>query len=155
MAVEVRSGSAFALAQRRFETAAEAIGLADDQRRRLRQVKRELTVHVPVRMDDGTAHVLTGYRVQHNLHRGPANGGSEGRTEAAGRGLTYLTLEAIKYLHVEEEIPTVAVQGIGTVGLSAARLLHDAGMRVVAISDSKGGTHNPKGLDLAALDEHR
>src|SRR5581483_6556265 len=82
-------------------------------------------------------------------------GGSEGRVEAPGRGVTYVTLEAIKYLHVKEETPTVAVQGIGTVGLSAARLLHEAGMRVVAVSDSRGGAYNPTGLDLEALLEHK
>src|SRR5581483_10158513 len=82
-------------------------------------------------------------------------GGSEGRNEAAGRGVTYLTLEALKYLHVDEETPTVAVQGFGKVGRSAARLLTEAGLRVVAVSDSQGGVYNERGLDLAALDEHR
>jgi len=82
-------------------------------------------------------------------------GGSEGRQEAAGRGVTYLTLESLKYLHVSEEPPTVAVQGFGKVGSSAARLLHEAGLRVVGVSDSRGGVYNPMGLDLAALEEHR
>jgi glutamate dehydrogenase (NAD(P)+) len=82
-------------------------------------------------------------------------GGSEGRQEAAGRGVTYLTLEALKYLHVEDETPTVAVQGYGKVGAATARLLAEAGLRVVAVSDSKGGIHNPKGLDFEALEEHR
>ena len=82
-------------------------------------------------------------------------GGSEGRHEAAGRGVTYLTLEALKYLHIEDETPTVAVQGFGKVGSATARLLTEAGLRVVAVSDSKGAAHNPKGLDLEALEEHR
>jgi glutamate dehydrogenase (NAD(P)+) len=82
-------------------------------------------------------------------------GGSEGRVDAPGRGATYLTLEALKYLHVEDETPTMAVQGYGQVGKSTARLLSEAGLRVVAVSDSKGGVYNPKGLDLAALEEHR
>jgi glutamate dehydrogenase (NAD(P)+) len=81
-------------------------------------------------------------------------GGSEGRKDAAGRGVTYLTLEAIKYLHVEEETPTVAIQGHGKVGRSVARLMTEAGLRVVAVSDSKGAIYNAKGLDLSALDEH-
>jgi len=81
-------------------------------------------------------------------------GGSEGRIDAPGRGVTYLTLEALKYLHVDEETPTVAIQGMGQMGGSAARLLHEAGLRVVAVSDSKGGVHNPRGLDLEALREH-
>jgi len=82
-------------------------------------------------------------------------GGSEGRDESPGRGLTFLTLEALKYLHVQEETPTVAIQGYGTVGRSAARLMSEAGLRVVAVSDSKGGVYNQKGLDLDALQEHR
>ena len=82
-------------------------------------------------------------------------GGSEGRIDAPGRGLTYLTVEALKYLHVEDETPTVAIQGFGMVARSTARLLHEAGLRVVAMSDSKGGAYNPKGLDLVALEEHK
>src|ERR1700704_2831189 len=240
MAVETRV-SAFETAQRRFDAAADVIGLSEDARRGLRDVKRELTVHFPVRMDDGSVHVFTGWRVQHNISRGPAKGGiryhpsitldlvkalamlmtwkcaavglpyggakgavacepnalstaelehltrryateiavligpekdipapdlgtnpqvmawimdtismhsghsvtasvtgkpvdvggSEGRLEASGRGITYLTLEALKYLHVEEETPTVAVQGFGHVGASTVRLLHEAGLRIV------------------------
>ena len=82
-------------------------------------------------------------------------GGSEGRLEASGRGITYLTLEALKYLHVEDETPTVAVQGFGHVGASTVRLLHEAGLRIVAVGDSRGAVYNPKGLDLQALHEHR
>ncbi|MDQ6744120.1 MAG: Glu/Leu/Phe/Val dehydrogenase, partial [Candidatus Dormibacteraeota bacterium] len=82
-------------------------------------------------------------------------GGSEGRIDASGRGITYLTLEALKYLHVDDETPTVAVQGYGQVGESTIRLLNEAGLRVVAIGDSKGAVYNPHGLDLSALDEHR
>src|SRR2546430_8275727 len=81
-------------------------------------------------------------------------GGSVGRDEAPGRGVTYVTLEALKYLHVQEETPTVAIQGYGTVGHSAARLLAEAGIKVVAVSDSRTGIHNPKSLDLQAPDEH-
>jgi glutamate dehydrogenase (NAD(P)+) len=82
-------------------------------------------------------------------------GGSEGRIDAPGRGATYLTLEAIKYLHVEDETLSVAIQGVGQVGRSAARLLSEAGLKIVAVSDSKGGIYNAAGLDLAALEEHR
>ncbi len=265
MAVDLKSQSAFATAQQRFDTAADVMGMSDDVRSMLREVKRELTVHFPVRHDDGGVKVYTGYRVQHNISRGPAKGGlryspevsldtikalamlmtwkcgvvgipyggakggvtvdpkalsmnelehltrryateiailigpekdipapdmgtnpqvmawimdtismhsghsvtasvtgkpvdvggSEGRVDAPGRGATYLTLEALKYLHVEDETPTVAVQGYGQVGRSTARLLHEAGLRVVAVSDSKGAVHNPRGLDLEALSEHR
>jgi glutamate dehydrogenase (NAD(P)+) len=257
--------SAFQTAQRRFDAAADIIGLSDDARAGLREVKRELTVHFPVRKDDGSVQVYTGWRVQHNISRGPAKGGiryhpdidldlvkalamlmtwkcaavgipyggskgavrvdphklsmnelehltrrfateislligpekdipapdmgtnpqvmawimdtvsmhqghsvtasvtgkpvdvggSEGRTEAPGRGATYLTLEALKYLHIDEETPSVAVQGYGAVGRSTTRLLSEAGLRIVAVSDSRGGVYNANGLDLAALQEHR
>jgi glutamate dehydrogenase (NAD(P)+) len=264
MAVETRA-TAYQTAQRRFDAAADVIGLSDDTRRALREVKRELTVHFPVRMDGGSVRVFTGWRVQHNISRGPAKGGiryhpdanlelvkalamlmtwkcaavgipyggskgavacdptklsltelehltrryateiailigpekdipapdmgtnpqvmawimdtismhsghsvtasvtgkpvdvggSEGRTDAPGRGATYLTLEALKYMHLDEQTPTVAIQGFGKVGRSAAHLLAEAGLTIVAVSDSKGAVHNPKGLDLAALEEHR
>jgi glutamate dehydrogenase (NAD(P)+) len=265
LVVELASDSTLVAARRRFDVAADILGLADSQRRILRDLKRELTVHFPVRLDDGSLRVFTGYRVHHNISRGPAKGGlrfspcltldivramamlmtwkcalvsipfggakggvrcdphalspgelerltrrfateigplvgpekdipatdigttpqvmawimdtismhrghsvaasvtgkpvdvggSEGRTEAPGRGVTYLTLEALKYLNVEDEPPTVAVQGFGQVGSSAVRLLHEAGLRVVAVSDSKGAVHNPKGLDPDALEQYR
>jgi len=61
----------------------------------------------------------------------------------------------LKYLHIDEETPSVAVQGYGQVGRSTARLLSEAGLRIVAVSDSRGGVYSAQGLDLAALDEHR
>src|SRR5499426_885487 len=261
MAIQLDTTSAFAVAQHRFDTAADVLGLSQNTRLLLREVKRELTVHFPVLHDDGTVHLYTGFRVQHNINRAPAKGGiryspdvwldlvkafamlmtwkcavvgipyggakggpgrlgaselehlprryateialligpekdipapdmgtnpqvmawimdtismhaghsvtasvtgkpvdvggSEGRQEAAGRGATYMTLEALKYLHVGEETPTVAIQGFGKVGTSTARLLQEAGLRVVAVSDSKGAVFNKKGLDLQALDDHR
>ncbi len=58
-----------------FDRAAEHVGLSDEMRAVLRTTYRELTVQVPVRMDDGSLQVLTGYRVQHNGARGPYKGG--------------------------------------------------------------------------------
>src|SRR3989441_5897994 len=75
MVLEVHPMSAFEIAQKRFDTAADVIGIADDTRCVLREPKREVTVHFPVRHDDGSVHVYTGYRVQHNISRGPAKGG--------------------------------------------------------------------------------
>jgi glutamate dehydrogenase (NAD(P)+) len=265
MTITVQKQSPLEAAQQRFDIAAETIGLSDNARRMLREVRRELTVHFPVRHDDGSVRVYTGFRAQHNISRGPAKGGlryapnlsldlvkamamlmtwkcavtgipyggakggvavdpralsptelehltrrfateisvligperdipapdlgttpqimawimdtvsmhrghsltasvtgkptevggSEGRSSAAGRGISYLTLEALKYLHVTEEAPSVAIQGYGHVGSSTALLLRDAGLRVVAVSDSKGGIFNPGGLDLDALNEYR
>src|ERR1700716_2823386 len=67
--------SAFDVAQRQFDEAAEAMGLDPAMREVLRVPQRELTVNFPVRMDNGTVRVFTGYRVQHNITRGPAKGG--------------------------------------------------------------------------------
>jgi len=265
VAVGLKADSAYVTAQHQFDVAADVLDLPENVRNLLREVKRELVVHFPVHMDDHSIELFTGYRVQHNISRGPAKGGiryqagltldavkamamlmtwkcavvglpyggakggvdvdprrlspgelehltrryateialllgpekdipapdmgttpqvmawimdtismheghsvpasvtgkpldvggSVGRDEAPGRGVTYVTLEALKYLHVQEETPTVAIQGYGTVGHSAARLLAEAGIKVVAVSDSRTGIHNPKGLDLEALDEHK
>ena len=63
------------VAQRQFDLAADRLSLDPGLRRVLREPRRELTVHFPVKMDDGSVQVFTGYRVQHNLGRGPAKGG--------------------------------------------------------------------------------
>jgi glutamate dehydrogenase (NAD(P)+) len=65
----------WAVAQQQFDLAAERLNLDDGMRRVLREPRRELAVHFPVHMDDGTVRVFAGYRVQHNLGRGPAKGG--------------------------------------------------------------------------------
>jgi glutamate dehydrogenase (NAD(P)+) len=67
--------NAWQVAQRQFDLAAEMLNLDPGLRRVLREPRRELTVHFPVHMDDGSVQVFTGYRVQHNLGRGPAKGG--------------------------------------------------------------------------------
>src|SRR5215218_4941569 len=67
--------NAWQVAQQQFDLAAERLNLDDGMRRVLREPRRELTVHFPVHMDDGSVEVFTGYRVQHNLGRGPAKGG--------------------------------------------------------------------------------
>jgi hypothetical protein len=65
----------WAVAQQQFDLAADRLNLDPGLRRVLREPRRELTVHFPVKMDDGSVQVFTGYRVQHNLGRGPAKGG--------------------------------------------------------------------------------
>jgi glutamate dehydrogenase (NAD(P)+) len=67
--------SAYSIAQAQFDRAADVLDLDDGMRKVLREVKRELTVHFPVLLDDRSIEVFTGYRVQHNLTRGPAKGG--------------------------------------------------------------------------------
>jgi len=66
---------AWAVAQRQFDIAADLLKLDPQLRAVLREAERELIVSVPVRMDDDSVEVFTGYRVQHNLGRGPSKGG--------------------------------------------------------------------------------
>ena len=67
--------NAWEVAQRQFDLAADRLDLDPGMRLVLREPRREFTVHFPVHMDDGSVQVFTGYRVQHNLGRGPAKGG--------------------------------------------------------------------------------
>lgn len=78
-------------------------------------------------------------------------GGSEGRADATGRGIVFITREAIRELGKELSEITVAVQGFGNVGGVAARIFHEMGAKVVAVSDALGGLYNPGGLDVPAL----
>jgi glutamate dehydrogenase (NAD(P)+) len=253
--------SAWGTAQQQFDLAAERLGLAQGSRQVLRETKRELTVHFPVKMDDGTIREFTGFRVHHNLSRGPAKGGiryhqdvtidevkalamwmtwkcalvgipfgggkggvvvdprqlsvrelegltrrftteisivigpdkdipapdmgtnaqtmawmmdtysmhagytvpavvtgkpvslggSEGRTEATGRGVVCTITEAVAHLGMDLGKTTTAVQGFGNVGSISARLIAAAGSKVVAVSDVTGGITNRAGLDIGAL----
>ncbi|MCM8748914.1 Glu/Leu/Phe/Val dehydrogenase [Thermomicrobiaceae bacterium CFH 74404] len=257
--------SLFDVAVEQFNIAADVIGLDDDLRRILSTCKRELIVHFPVEMDDGSVQVFTGFRVQHNLAAGPSKGGiryhpdvtldevkalamwmtwkcavmglpyggakggvqvdpkqlsqnelqnltrryateislvigphtdipapdvntnpqvmawildtysmhrggvavpavvtgkplqlggSAGRLEATGRGVVFAIEEASRVYGLDLGKATVAIQGFGNVGSVAARLLHEHGVRVVAVTDVNGGVWNPKGLDIRALLEH-
>jgi glutamate dehydrogenase (NAD(P)+) len=248
----------FAVAVAQFDDAAERLHLSQELRAILRSPKRELTVNFPVRMDDGHVEMFTGYRVQHNINRGPAKGGirfdanvsldevralamwmtwkcavvnipfggakggvivdprklsraelerltrryateiagvigpesdipapdvntnpqvmawimdtysmhqgfsvpavvtgkplsvggSEGRMEATGRGVFFVTREACKHLEMPFEGARVAVQGFGNVGSVTARLLYENRCNVVALSDVYGAVTNPKGIDI-------
>ena len=73
MAIEIENPYAVAVAQ--FDEAADRLGLSQPMRAILRKPKRELTVNFPVRLDNGDVEMFTGYRVQHNINRGPAKGG--------------------------------------------------------------------------------
>lgn len=243
-----------------FDRASDILHLDDDMRKVLRVPKRELTVNFPVRMDDGRLEMFSGYRVQHNVNRGPAKGGirfapdvdieevralamwmtwkcaivgipyggakggvacnpkqlsrnelegltrrftteiytligpesdipapdmntdsqimawimdtysmqrgysvpavvtgkpleiggSAGRTEATGRGVTYVVEEVLGHYGERFEGKTVAIQGFGNVGSHAAELLAAQGAKVVAISDVSGAVYNARGLDVNA-----
>ena len=255
----------FEIALRQFDTAADRIGLDDGMRQVLRSPKRQLIVSVPTLMDDGSVKVFEGYRVQHNIARGPAKGGiryhpkvnldevkalaawmtwkcatvnipyggakggvccdpkrmsrgelermtrryaseislligpdrdipapdvytdaqtmawimdtysmtvghsalgvvtgkavelggSVGRNEATARGAVFCIREACQVLRKPLRGATVAVQGFGNAGATAARLLHDEGAKVVAVSDSKGGAYQSRGLDPRQIFAHK
>lgn len=260
-----QADSAWEIAQRQLDEISELLGLDDGTRQVLRNPKRELTVHFPVRMDDGSLKVFTGHRVQHNvslgptkggiryspdvtldevralsmwmtwkcaivglpyggakggvradpralslrelegltrrfateismmigpegdipapdmgtnaqvmawfmdtysMHRGhtvtgvvtgkpPAIGGSEGRSEATGRGITLVTGMTCRKLGRRMGGAKVAVQGFGNVGATTARLLTREGAKVVAVSDMTTGLYREGGLDLAAVEAYR
>jgi glutamate dehydrogenase (NAD(P)+) len=252
-------------AEARFDNAAEKLGLDDGVRKVLRTPTREITVNIPVQLDDGRLEVFTGYRVQHSQVRGPCKGGirygpdvtldevralaswmtwkcavvnipfggakggvicdpsmmsdgeleritrrytaqiidvigpdldvpapdvntndrvmawimdtysmhkrqattavvtgkpmelggSRGRKEATGRGCMIVTLEALKHLGVALQDARVVIQGFGNVGGMAAKLMAMNRFNIVAIIEYDGAVYNPKGLDIAALAEHR
>jgi glutamate dehydrogenase (NAD(P)+) len=256
--------SAWETALSQLDEAAELMGLAPGVHAILRAPKRALIVSVPFRMDDGTTRVYEGYRVHHNVTRGPAKGGiryhpdvgldemkalamwmtwkcaiagipfggakggiavdtkelsraelermtrryaseilpfigpekdipapdmntndeimswimdtysmntgysvpgvvtgkpvsiggSKGRAGATSRGVMYAIFSTLKAIGMGIDEVSVAIQGYGKVGGHAAQLLHDAGCRVVAVSDASGGLYNEKGLDPEAINRH-
>src|SRR5438477_5600997 len=81
-------------------------------------------------------------------------GGSLGREAATGSGIVVATREALRDLGIPFEGVRVAIQGFGNVGSNAARLLAQAGAKIVAVSDVKGGTYKADGLDIPALLRH-
>jgi glutamate dehydrogenase len=78
-------------------------------------------------------------------------GGSQGRTPATAQGGMYVLAELMNKLKLKPKQTIAAVQGMGNVGGIMAQLLHQAGYKVVAMSDSGGGIYNPKGLDVPAV----
>ena len=78
-------------------------------------------------------------------------GGSLGRREATGRGVTIVTREAAKHLGITIDGAKVAIQGFGNVGSVSADLLARLGARIVAVTDWKGGVYNEKGLDIGKM----
>ncbi|GAB3672703.1 glutamate dehydrogenase GdhB [Halopiger thermotolerans] len=84
----------------------------------------------------------------------PVVGGSYGREEAPGRSTAIIAREAIEYDGRDLAETTVAVQGFGSVGANAARLLDDWGATVVAVSDVNGAVYDPDGLDTRAIPTH-
>src|SRR5436853_4044403 len=81
-------------------------------------------------------------------------GGSSGRREATGRGILFVVDEAIKRFKMTPPATRVVVQGSGNVGGIGARLMHEAGYKVVALSDIHGGIYNPNGIDIPEALKH-
>jgi glutamate dehydrogenase (NAD(P)+) len=86
-------------------------------------------------------------------------GGSLGRREATGRGVTIIAREAARHLGFDLKGARVAVQGFGNVGSVAAALMAEYGAKVIAVTDWKSGVYNADGLDIGKLiaynQEHR
>ncbi len=248
----------FTIAREQFSRAAELLKLDSGLRQVLSTPKRQLSVAIPIRMDDGQIRVFEGFRVQHNIARGPAKGGiryhpavtldevkalaawmtwkcatvnipfggakggvicdpkslskgeleritrrytyeisviigadrdipapdvytdaqtmswimdtysmtvgysalgvvtgkpvslggSQGRAEATARGCLFVVLEACREKRIPIKGATAVVQGFGNAGGIAARFLAEHGARVIAVSDSRGGVVNKRGLDI-------
>ncbi|MGQ0810641.1 MAG: Glu/Leu/Phe/Val family dehydrogenase [Nitrospiraceae bacterium] len=93
-----------------------------------------------------------GYAVQGVVTGKPLSiGGSLGREEATGRGVVYVTVEALRHLKLDVAQATVAIQGFGNVGSNTALIMQEIGARVVAVSDVTGGLYNPNGLNVPDL----
>jgi glutamate dehydrogenase (NAD(P)+) len=84
-----------------------------------------------------------------------ALGGSRGRPEATGRGCMMVTLKALARLNLKPAQARVVVQGFGNVGGMASKLMSKVGFKIVAIVEYDGAVYNRKGLDIAALQQHR
>ena len=260
-AEEGHSLNPYHMAVQQFEAAADKLALSEDMREILRKPKRELAVNFPVRLDSGRIKTFTGYRVQHNVNRGPAKGGiryspevtldevkalamwmtwkcavagipfggakggvicdpkgmspgelerltrrytteiaivigphsdipapdvntnsqvmawimdtysmhggysipavvtgkplsiggSEGRNDATATGVLFVTRRSAERAGMSLKGARVSIQGYGNAGAIAARLFHNEGCKVVAVSDTRGGIYNSAGLDPAAV----
>ena len=82
-------------------------------------------------------------------------GGSEGRSEATGRGCVFAIESAARVLDLDLAKSRTALQGFGNAGSVAARLMSELGSTIVSVSDSRGGIYNPTGLDLEAVSAHK
>jgi glutamate dehydrogenase/leucine dehydrogenase len=82
-------------------------------------------------------------------------GGSKARSYSTSLGGIYVLEEAMKKIDMDKFEVCLAVQGFGNVGENAARILHEKGYKVIAVSDSKGGIINQDGLDIPAVMKHK
>ena len=97
-----------------------------------------------------------GYSVPESVTgKPPIVGGFKQREDATSRGVMFCIREATKRLGTRMKDSVVAVQGFGSVGWNAARILHEEGCRIVAVSDSKGGIYNRDGVNPLSVFEHK
>jgi glutamate dehydrogenase (NAD(P)+) len=82
-------------------------------------------------------------------------GGSEGRNDATATGVLFVTRQAAKQIGMPLRGARVSIQGYGNAGSVAARLFHNEGCKVVAVSDTHGGIYNEAGLDPSAVLRHK
>ena len=103
-----------------------------------------------------TYSLFKGYSVPESVTGKPVVvGGFRLREESTSRGVAFCIREAVKHLRMKAKNTSVAIQGFGSVGWNLARILHEDGYRIVAVSDSKGGIYNPKGLNPLDVLEHK
>src|SRR5437867_9717664 len=262
---EIKEDNPFESMMQRFDEAATRLNLDPNIHKILRWPNREITLYIPVMMDDGNYQVFTGFRVQHSIARGPAKGGiryapdvsldevralaswmtwkcavvnipfggakggiicdpkkmsqgelermtrrytaelmefigpekdvpapdvntneqtmawimdtysmhkrktvtavvtgkpiniggSRGRREATGRGIMIVCDEAVKKLGLKPKDTRVIVQGFGNVGSNAARLMAQAGYKVIGVIEVDGALYKKNGIDVEALWKHR
>jgi glutamate dehydrogenase (NAD(P)+) len=81
-------------------------------------------------------------------------GGSRGRADATGRGIFDILQHAAHRYRVDLRTARVVIQGFGNVGGTAARYFHEAGIKVVGLSDVRGAIYNPNGIDVHRVREH-
>jgi glutamate dehydrogenase (NAD(P)+) len=82
-------------------------------------------------------------------------GGSLGREAATGRGVAYVLEEAAADFNFDLNGIRIVIQGYGNVGSWAARILHEAGCRIIALSDIEGGIYDPRGLNVSRISENK
>jgi glutamate dehydrogenase (NAD(P)+) len=82
-------------------------------------------------------------------------GGSRGRREATGRGISVVTDQALKHLNMVPSETSVIVQGFGNVGSNAANLLWEKGYKIIGIGEFDGALHNPNGIDISELLQYK
>ncbi|MAG38729.1 glutamate dehydrogenase [Candidatus Woesearchaeota archaeon] len=99
-------------------------------------------------------HRIKGYNVFEMITGKPLElGGSEGRADATAKGGVYILEEALKKIKIKN--PSIAIQGFGNVGMTAAKLLAKNGFKIIAVSDSKIAIYKKEGLSISKVIKHK